>query len=84
MQVAHTLELVMMALLNLASNLAVLDELKTASFNGRVAATARFADEIEPLMGAGAFIVFNVYAEAGSGFATHVAAQITFSVFVIH
>ncbi len=74
-QATHTLELVMLALPNLASNLAVLDELKTASFNGRVAATARFADEIEPLMEAGASTVFNVYAEAGSGFATHVAAQ---------
>ena len=74
-QATHTLELVMLALPNLASNLAVLDELKVASFTGQVAATARFADEIEPLKEAGASTVFNIYAEAGSGFATHVAAQ---------
>lgn len=74
-QATHTLELVMLALPNLASNLAVLDELKSAEFKGQVAATARFADEIEPLKEAGASTVFNVYAEAGSGFATHVATQ---------
>ena len=74
-QEAHTLELVMLALPNLAANLAVLDELKASSFSGQVAATARFEDEIEPLKQAGASTVFNVYAEAGSGFATHVASQ---------
>ena len=72
-QATHTLELVMLALPNLAANLAVIDQLKAASFGGRVAATARFQDEIEPLEEAGASTVFNVYAEAGSGFAAHVA-----------
>jgi len=72
-QATHTLELVMLALPNLAANLAVIDQLKAGSFGGRVAATARFQDEIEPLEEAGASTVFNVYAEAGSGFAAHVA-----------
>ena len=74
-QIAHTLELVMLALPNLAANLAVIDQLKAASFDGRVAATARFQDDIEPLEEAGASTVFNVYAEAGSGFAAHVAGR---------
>ena len=74
-QAAHTLELVMLALPNLAANLAVLDQLKASSFYGRVAATARFPDEIEVLRKAGASSVYNLYAEAGSGFAAHVAAQ---------
>ena len=73
---AHTLELVMLALPNLAASLAVLDQLKAASFSGRVAATARFQDEIEALEQAGASTVFNAYAEAGSGFAAHVAGQV--------
>ena len=74
-QAAHTLELVMLALPNLAANLAVLDQLKASSFSGRVAATARFPDEIEVLKKAGASSVYNLFAEAGSGFAAHVAAQ---------
>ena len=74
-QAAHTLELVMLALPNLAANLAVLDQLKASSFYGRVAATARFPDEIEALRTAGASSVYYLYAEAGSGFAAHVAEQ---------
>lgn len=74
-QAAHTLELVLLALPNLASNLAVLDQLNTSSSYCRVAATARFPDEIEVLGKAGASSVYNLYAEAGSGFAAHVAAQ---------
>ena len=74
-QAAHTLELVMLALPNLAANLAVLDQLKASSCDCRVAATARFPDEIEVLKEAGASSVYNLYAEAGSGFAAHVAAQ---------
>ena len=71
------LELVMMTLPNLTASLAVLDQLKAASFRGRIAATARFHDEIEPLERAGASVVFNIYEKAGSGFAAQVAAQDT-------
>lgn len=74
-QAAHTLELVLLALPNLSSNLAVLNQLNTSSSTCRVAATARFPDEIEVLRKAGASSVYNLYAEAGSGFAAHVAAQ---------
>ena len=40
-QAAHTLELVLLALPNLASNLAVLNQLKSSSFYGRVAASGQ-------------------------------------------
>ncbi len=72
----HALELVMLALPNLEANLAVLEQLRSASFRGRVAAAAWFDDEIEPLEQAGAATVFNVHLEAGSGFAAHVAGQL--------
>ena len=74
-QANHSLALVMLALPNLAANLAVLDQLGAASFDGRIAATVRFPDELEPLEQAGASTVLNVYAEAGAGFAEHVAGQ---------
>ena len=74
-QDTNTVELVMLALPNLTAGLAVLHQLRAASFRGRVAATARFPDEIEPLERAGASVVFNVYGKAGSGFAEHAAAQ---------
>lgn len=71
-QEAHTLNLVMLALPQLTTNLAVLDQLKAASFTGRVAATAKFPDEEEVLRNEGADTVFNIYTEAGGGFAAHV------------
>jgi predicted Kef-type K+ transport protein len=74
-QATHTLELVMLALPKLTTNLAVLGQLKAAAFTGRIATTARFQDEVEALEQAGATTVFNVYTEAGAGFAAHVAAQ---------
>ncbi len=74
-QATHALEVVMLALPNLAANLAALDHLRAASFDGRIAAAVRFHDEIETLERAGASTVFNVYARAGAGFAEHVAAQ---------
>ena len=71
----HTIELVMLALPKLSTTLSVLEELKAARFAGRVAATARYPDDVEALRHAGAATVFNIYTEAGSGFAAHVAAQ---------
>jgi predicted Kef-type K+ transport protein len=72
MQATHTIELVMLALPNLNTNLAVLVQLKAADFTGKVAAMAKFQDEADALTKAGATTVFNVYTEAGAGFAAHV------------
>ena len=74
-QATHTLKMVMLALPNITANLAVLDQLKAASFEGEIAATVRYHDEIEPLEKAGASIVFNVYSEAGTGFSEHISAR---------
>ena len=71
----HSIELVMLALPNLTSSLNALKQLKEASFHGRIAATARYPDEEEQLYEAGATAVFNVYTEAGAGFADHVLSK---------
>ena len=70
-QATHTLEVVMLALPLHSANLDVLAQLKAVSFDGTVAVIAKFGDEVEALQEAGATTVFNVYAEAGSGFVTH-------------
>jgi|TARA_B100001971_G_scaffold187425_1_gene188131 predicted Kef-type K+ transport protein len=72
MHSSHNIELVMLALPNLEASLSALEQLRTIHFSGRIAATARYPDEISPLREAGATAVFNVYAEAGAGFAGHV------------
>ncbi len=68
----HSIELVMLALPNLQANLDALEQLREISFRGRIAATARYSDEKEPLRRSGATAVFDIYTEAGSGFADHV------------
>ena len=71
----HSIELVMLALPNLEANLDALEQLRERSFSGRIAATARFPDEVKLLHQSGATAVFNIYTEAGAGFAEHVEAQ---------
>ena len=71
----HSLELVMLALPNLRANLDALEQLRVISFSGRIAATARYRDEKEQLQQLGVQAVFDVYTEAGAGFAEHVEAN---------
>lgn len=71
----HSIELVMLALPNLQANLDALEQLREISFSGRISAMARFLDEEKLLRQAGATSVFNIYTEAGAGFAEHVEAQ---------
>ena len=68
----HNIELVMLALPNLAADLDALEQLRETEFAGRIAATARYQDEEAPLRAAGVTAVFNIYTEAGGGFASHV------------
>ena len=71
----HSLELVMLALPNLQANLDALDQLREISFSGRIAATVKHQDEKVRLQQLGVDAVFDVYTEAGAGFAEHVEAQ---------
>ena len=73
----HCIDLVMLALPNLAANLGALEQLREIDFKGLIAATAKYPDEEAPLRMAGATEVFNIYAEAGTGFASHVEATST-------
>ena len=68
----HSIKIVMLALPNLRANLDALEQLREISFPGRIAATARYPDEEEPLRRSGATAVFNIYTAAGVGFADHV------------
>ncbi len=71
----HSLELVMLALPNFQANRDALEQLREISFTGRIAATARYRDEKEQLQQLGVKAVFDVYTEAGAGFAEHVEAN---------
>jgi glutathione-regulated potassium-efflux system ancillary protein KefC len=64
-------ELVVLALSSHAENLAALELLRAARCPGKIAATARFADELDELHAAGAHVAFHVMAEAGPGLVRH-------------
>jgi Trk K+ transport system NAD-binding subunit len=63
-------ELIMLALTNHQENLLVCKLLKGMAYQGRIAAVVRFREETKELekMGVSAF---NLYAQAGAGFAAH-------------
>ena len=50
----------------------VIEQLREDSANRMIAALSRFEDEIEELKQAGVHVVFNLYSEAGVGYAEQV------------
>jgi hypothetical protein len=63
----------MFAIPNLAASLFSIKQLAAVPFSGRITAVAKFDDEAEELLEAGVHSVYNIYAEAGSGYAAHVS-----------
>ncbi|WP_439107094.1 cation:proton antiporter domain-containing protein [Congregibacter sp.] len=66
------LELVMLALTNHQENMLVADLLHQMGYKGRIAAVVRFEEEADALKAKG-ISAFNLYAQAGEGFAAHAA-----------
>ncbi len=62
----------MVAMASHVENMFVAARLSDSEYAGLVAATARFSDEIAELEQAGVHAAFNLFAEAGTGFAEHV------------
>ena len=73
---SHSVELVMLALPKFSTSLAVIEQLHLMEYAGQVAAIARYPDEVRALERAGADLVFNIYSEAGSGFASAVVSEV--------
>jgi len=72
----NAIELVLVTLPNHTSNLAVVKQLQQHKFTGHIAATAKYADELGDFTALGIESAYNIYAEAGSGFAGHILNQI--------
>jgi predicted Kef-type K+ transport protein len=66
------ISIVILAMPGHNANMNALEELTRRQFTGKIAATAMFDDEVDELKQAGAHAVYNIYAEAGFGFAEHV------------
>ena len=62
-------ELVMLAMPSYQDILATVNQLHEAGYRGKTAGIAKYPDQQEALLAAGVDEVFNLYAEAGAGFA---------------
>ncbi len=58
------------------SNMYALQQITKGGYEGFIAALAKYPDQAERLREAGAHVAFNIYAEAGTGFATHIDDKI--------
>lgn len=65
----NNVKLVMLALPAIEDSINISQQLKTAGYSGKIAAIARYEDEIEVLRENGVDKVFNFFKEAGLGFA---------------
>ncbi|GAM57442.1 glutathione-regulated potassium-efflux system protein kefB [Vibrio ishigakensis] len=66
------IELVLLAIPNNQGNHYAFEQLKIRGYKGKVAAIAEYPDQVDQFLELGADAAFNIYREAGSGFATHV------------
>lgn len=69
------IHLALLALPIHAANLTAANQIRSRGYTGLLAGIANFDDELEELREAGVDAVYNFYAEAGTGFAEHVAEQ---------
>ena len=66
------LKIILLTMSNHQANLLALREIHSAGFQGPVTATARFEDQRLELEEAGATAAYNIFSEAGAGYADHV------------
>jgi len=64
-------QLIMLAMPNYLDMLEVVKQLQHAGYQGKMAGIARYEDEKTELLASGIDVVFNYYANAGSGLAEH-------------
>jgi len=71
-----SIKLILLDMPNIKEALTASAMIKQTSYQGLIAATVKHNDFMQPLKDAGVNYVFNIYAEAGSGFANHVFEEI--------
>ena len=71
-QLSPKIRLIILAMANHSTHMQVIQQLKNSSSKITIAALSRYEDEIEELKQAGVQVVFNLYEEAGVGYAEHI------------
>lgn len=71
----HT-QMVLLAMSSHVENRAAIEQLRAEGYRGLVAATARYADELDELRETGADVAYHVLAESGTGFVRSTLAEL--------
>lgn len=69
-------QVVMLDMPKAEENMYAFKQLKKIGYKGKAAATAKYDDQIAAMKAAGLDAAFNIYGEAGAGFANHVSEQL--------
>ncbi|WP_117233402.1 cation:proton antiporter family protein [Vibrio maerlii] len=72
----ENIQLVLLAMPHHQGNQSALELLQARDFKGQIAAIAEYPDQLDTLQEHGVDAAFNIYNEAGSGFARHVCEQL--------
>lgn len=72
---AHV-KLVLLAMPHHQGNQNAIDQLKARNYKGKIAAIAEYPDQVEELCNNGVDAAYNIYNEAGAGFARHVCEEL--------
>ena len=72
----HSVRLILLAMPKNEENLFAARQLHDLGYVGKLAAVAKYPDELMALQEAGVHAAYNLYAEAGSGFADHVYGEL--------
>lgn len=71
-----SVELMMLAIPSVNDMLDIFELLKMVKYKGKIAAIAKYEDERQMLLAAGASVAFNMYAQAGTGFAVETFSMV--------
>lgn len=67
----NQIQLVLLAMSSQVENRIAIEQLRSEGYQGLIAATARYADELDELKAVGADVAYHVLAESGPGFVRH-------------
>ncbi|OEF24011.1 cation:proton antiporter family protein [Vibrio rumoiensis] len=70
-------KLVMLAMPHHKGNQAAIEQLKARRYQGKIAAIAEYSDQVNEMTENGVDAAFNIYNEAGAGFARHVCEKLS-------
>lgn len=75
----HKVEVAMLTMASHSANMFAIQQLNEAGFKGKISATAQFPDEQEELLEAGVTFAYDLYEEAGQGYADDIIANLNFA-----